>query len=127
MSALVGGRDGLCIELGAGSGQATLDLAARFKRVVAVEPDAKLARAGSRTVAVRFTVCEPMPTAPRPLVPAPSDVKFSACEPEAAPAEPLASVTLSAVLVPPAESRLHDPEPPAWPVEEPNAAPRFSE
>jgi len=43
MSALVGGRDGLCIELGAGSGHATLDLAARFKRVVAVEPDTEMA------------------------------------------------------------------------------------
>jgi trans-aconitate methyltransferase len=44
LSALLGGRTGLCIELGAGSGQATADLAGRFDRVIAVEPDADMAR-----------------------------------------------------------------------------------
>jgi hypothetical protein len=33
--------------------------------VVAAVPDPKLATAGSRIVAVRFTVCEPTPTAER--------------------------------------------------------------
>jgi SAM-dependent methyltransferase len=44
LSALLGVRTGLCVELGAGSGQATAELAARFDRVVAVEPDPAMAR-----------------------------------------------------------------------------------
>lgn len=34
---------GLCVELGAGSGQATGDLLRRFDRVIAIEPDAQMA------------------------------------------------------------------------------------
>lgn len=44
LTAVAGGASRLCIELGAGSGQATSDLVNRFSRVVAVEPDAAMAR-----------------------------------------------------------------------------------
>lgn len=44
LDAVTGGASGLCIELGAGSGQATADLVQRFSHVVAVEPDAAMAR-----------------------------------------------------------------------------------
>lgn len=36
------GPRGLCVDLGAGTGKATLDLARRFARVVAIEPDARM-------------------------------------------------------------------------------------
>jgi SAM-dependent methyltransferase len=36
------GRRSLCVDLGAGPGKASLDLAARFERVIAVEPDARM-------------------------------------------------------------------------------------
>jgi trans-aconitate methyltransferase len=38
------GRADLCVELGAGSGQATVCLLERFREVIAVEPDADMAR-----------------------------------------------------------------------------------
>jgi len=44
LSALTGDARGLCVELGAGSGQATGALCARFDAVIAVEPDAEMAR-----------------------------------------------------------------------------------
>lgn len=44
LSALVKPRAALCVELGAGSGQATTCLLNRFERVVAVEPDAAMAK-----------------------------------------------------------------------------------
>ena len=40
--AACGDRRGLCVDLGAGSGQASLALAERFGRVVAIEPDARM-------------------------------------------------------------------------------------
>jgi trans-aconitate methyltransferase len=43
LAAIAGRRRGLCIELGAGSGQATHDLLDRFDRVIAVEPDQDMA------------------------------------------------------------------------------------
>lgn len=42
LAALAGPRD-MAVDLGAGSGQASRDLAVRFARVVAVEPDARMA------------------------------------------------------------------------------------
>lgn len=44
LSALVRDRARLCIELGAGSGQATTSLLERFERVIAIEPDAAMAK-----------------------------------------------------------------------------------
>lgn len=44
LSALTKGRAELCVELGAGSGQATVCLLDRFSEVIAVEPDADMAR-----------------------------------------------------------------------------------
>lgn len=43
LSKLTRGKHGLCVELGAGSGQATACLLDRFDRVIAVEPDAAMA------------------------------------------------------------------------------------
>lgn len=43
LAALAAPHLGLCVELGAGSGQATGDLLARFAQVAAVEPDAAMA------------------------------------------------------------------------------------
>lgn len=44
LAAVTGGASGLCVELGAGAGQATSDLVQRYARVIAVEPDAAMAR-----------------------------------------------------------------------------------
>jgi trans-aconitate methyltransferase len=44
LSALLKGRAELCVELGAGSGQATVCLLDRFAHVIAVEPDAAMAK-----------------------------------------------------------------------------------
>lgn len=40
---LLGGRQGVCVEIGAGSGQATAALLERFDQVIAIEPDARMA------------------------------------------------------------------------------------
>ena len=64
----MGGAAGVVVVTGAagGMGMAVVRrLLADGRDVVAAVPDPKLATAGSRIVAVRFTVCEPTPTAER--------------------------------------------------------------